>query len=358
MIKSLTIDFDEINNESQQEIETMKEYNAKVTPWQIRDQDFPHEGNSREKLEFLLHYASLAPSSHNTQPWKFMAEEDEVQIFVDKSHWLRVADADQRELYLSIGCALENLLIAAEHFGYGCQVAYFPESEKEELAAIVKFGPQGRPSTFRDPALFDALTVRHTNHRLYESRPISENDQKRLWACCAEEHIWLYLTGDPKIKRKVDKLIIRADAIQFADPAWREELGYWIGQGVFGTPWPIAKLSELALPHLNLGKTTAKKDSKVFMSAPLVGLLSSRKNNRKSQVKVGQLFERIYLTATILGLSLQPMSQVMQIPALKDELAKLLLVEGVFPQQLFRLGYAAPEKVHTPRRSLEEVLVL
>jgi nitroreductase len=101
----------------------------------------------------------------------------------------------------------------------------------------------------------------------------------------------------------------------------------------------------------------AKKDSQVFMSAPVLGLFSSRRNDRQSQVKTGQLFERIYLTATTLRLSLQPMSQILQIPELKAELAKLLLVETVFPQQFFRLGYAEPEKEHTPRRSLEEVLI-
>jgi nitroreductase len=119
----------------------------------------------------------------------------------------------------------------------------------------------------------------------------------------------------------------------------------------------MAKLGQLAVPHLNLGKSMAKKDSQVFMSAPVLAVLSSRKNDRQSQVKTGQLFERIYLTATTLGLSLQPMSQILQIPELKAELAKLLLVETVFPQQFFRLGYAEPEKEHTPRRPLEEVLI-
>jgi nitroreductase len=335
----------------------VKGYKPKVTPWQINEQDFPHQGNSTEKWKFLLRYASLAPSSHNTQPWRFLVGRNEVQVFVDKTRWLKVTDADQRELHLSVGCALENLLIAAEHFGYGHQVAYFPEPNQEELVAIVKFVPQGQPSPFRPPVLFEAMAIRHTNYKVYEPRPISEDDQKRLWACCVEESFWLYMTSSPEIKRQVDDLIARADAIQFADPAWREELGYWMGQGVFGTPWAIAKLSQLALPHLNLGKLTAKKDSQAFLSAPVVGLLSSRKNDRDAQVKTGQLFERIYLMAATLGIRVQPMSQVMQIPELKVKLAQLILVPTVFPQQLFRLGYAEPEKEHTPRRPLEEVLV-
>ena len=115
----------------------MTKYDPKVTPWQINEQDFPRDEDSTEKSKFLLRYAILAPSSHNTQPWKFSIGEDEIRIFVDKTRWLKVADSDQRELHVSIGCALENLLIAAEHFGYALQVTYFPEPGNEELAAVV-----------------------------------------------------------------------------------------------------------------------------------------------------------------------------------------------------------------------------
>ena len=102
----------------------MKKYDPGATPRQIKEHDFPRDGDSVEKLKFLLRYAILAPSSHNTQPWKFSVAEDEIRVLVVRTRWLKVADPDQRELYISVGCALENLLIAAEHFGYGHQVAF------------------------------------------------------------------------------------------------------------------------------------------------------------------------------------------------------------------------------------------
>jgi nitroreductase len=78
----------------------------------------------RERLLRLVEYAILAPSSHNSQPWTFAVSEDEIRIFVDRDRWLPMADPDQRELYVSIGCALENLLIAAERFGRTTRVWY------------------------------------------------------------------------------------------------------------------------------------------------------------------------------------------------------------------------------------------
>ena len=335
----------------------MKKYDPRVTPWQINERDFTREGVSAENLKFLLRYAILAPSSHNTQPWKFSVGEDEIQVLVDRTRWLKVADSDQRELYISVGCALENLLIAAEHFEYGHQVAYFPEPTNEELAATVKFMPHGEPSPFREPALFGAFSSRHTNRKIYEERPIPQSDLQHLQNRCVEEGIWLHITDNIEIKRKVDELIIRGDATQFSDPAFREELGDWIGQGVFGAPWLIAKIEQLAVTYMNMGKGQAKKDSEVLMSAPVLAAISSEVNNRESHVKVGQVFERVCLAATMLGIRVHPMSQILEIPELKVEVSKLIPKSDVFPQHTFRLGYAEPEKDLTPRRPLEEVLV-
>lgn len=89
------------------------------TPWHIRVEDCPSRGNLHDQLRILIGYAILAPSSHNMQSWKFRVEDDRIDLFLDFQVWLRVADNDQRELHISAACALENLLVAAEHFGLG-----------------------------------------------------------------------------------------------------------------------------------------------------------------------------------------------------------------------------------------------
>lgn len=333
------------------------EYNPKLTPWQINEQDFPRKGNSSEKLKFLLRYAILAPSSFNTQPWKFRVDGDEIRIFADKTWWLKVSDPDMRELYISIGCALENLLVAAEHFGYGHRVSYFPVPEKEGLAVAVRFIPSDQPSPSRNHALFGAIPERRTSHNLYENRSIPEADLQRLHDCCVEEGISLYMTGDSEFKRKVEGLITRADIIQYSDPAYRRELGYWIGQGVFGTSWLVSRLGQLAFTYINRGKRQAREDSEMLMSAPVLACIGSKVNDRTSHVKTGQVFERVCLTASVLGIRIQPMSQILEIPELKAGLAKLIPAMDLFPQHIFRIGYAKQEAEHTPRRRLEEVLV-
>ncbi len=326
-------------------------------PWEISAADFPQQGTPREQLTFLVRWAVLAPSSHNSQPWRFSVRDEEIWVFADKSKWLKVADADERELHISLGCALENLLIAAQYFGYAPTVTYFPDGTDPHCIASIRL-PNQRETGGIKSGRFEALTQRHTNHKRFDGRPIPEITQKRLIDDCTEAGIFLLLTSDAEIKRKVDELIGRADAFQFADPAFREELGFWIGQGVFGTPWLMSKLGQLAVTHLEMGKSTARKDSELLMSAPIFALLCSSEDNRLTQVKVGQVFERIYLSATGEGLNIQPISQLCEVPEVKAELAGLILpTPGLHVQQPFRLGHADAEKSHTPRRKVEEVLV-
>jgi len=348
-------------------------HNTKTTPWQVQEQDFPRNGSSADKLKFLIRYAILAPSGHNSQPWKFLVGDDEIQIVADKTRWLKAVDPRQRELHIAVGCALENLLIAAEHFGYGHQVIYFPKPDQAELVATVKFMPQGpalqsprpkgagsgakgQPSPFREPGWFDAIPARHTNRQVYTGHPISKDDLGRLKNCCVEKGVWLDLINDLEIKNQIKELLVRGHAITLADPAFRKETAYWIGKGIFNIPRPVAVLMQLAFPYLNVGWAMAPIDSRLIASASAVAVLSSSVDDHASQVKVGQVFERICLAATACGIRVHPMSPVVEIPELKAQVARLLPNPNVIPQHAFRLGYAEPVKTPAPRRALGEVL--
>lgn len=118
----------------------------------------------------------------------------------------------------------------------------------------------------------------------------------------------------------------------------------------------MSKIGKLAVTHVNMGDSQAKKDSAVLMSSPMLGIITTDEDDRAFQIKVGQVYERLCLTAASFGVWTQPMSQILQVPELKVKVANLLPLKGTIPQHPFRLGYAAPEKKHTPRKSVEEVL--
>ncbi len=312
----------------------------------------------RERIESLIRYATLAPSSHNTQPWQFTVSGNRIRVHLDESRWLRIADPDQRELHISIGCCLENLMVAAAHFGHQPQLIYFPEEGNTWLAAEILLQPESPAPVPADAARFDAIPHRRTSHRLFHPRPLPKTMQQRIQESCTEEGIQLFLTEDAEIRSRVEQLAVEADALQFSDPAFRHELGEWIGRGAFGTPWLLAKLGQLAVTYLDMGVSMGKQDVDRIESAPVLGLITSSGDDRTSQIKAGRVFEAIYLAATIEGVSLQPMSQLCEIASIRGQLARLTPQPGLYPQQPFRLGFADPEPGQTPRRPLDEVLCM
>lgn len=332
---------------------------SKCPPWKVSPEDFPSDFPIQEQLKFLLQYAVLAPSTKNTQPWRFSIGENTIGVFADLTRCQPVADRGRRELYISLGCALENLLVASEQFGFRHEVSYFPQPTNDELAAIVTFHPGGgTPSVYRTGIALGSITARHTQHGCYRDEPVTEEARGRLLQCCSDLGVRVDLTNDPAVRSRVVALNLHADEMEFSDPAFRKELGYWVGQGVYGTPRVLSWFGRLLLTHVNVGSAIGKRNAAMLSSAALIGLISARTDDRTSQVWTGQALERVWLHATRVGIALQPMSQALEIPSLRAELARVIPERGWIPEQVFRIGYPlGPAEQHTPRRPVGQVLL-
>lgn len=323
--------------------------------WDINPADFPQSGTGTDRLRFLIRYALLAPSTRNTQPWRFRVTTDCVELHLDLSRWQRIADADQREMFISLGCALENLLIAATHFGYRTAADYLSGVDDDTPVVRVRFEAGGVTGTAPD-ARFEVITRRRTNHGVYDGTAVPREELARLSESCIEPGLELHWITDDVGRAKLDALVMRADAVLLSDADYRHELGEIIGTGAFGTPWVIATLGRFAVSHLMPASRFSKADHKALMSSPAIGVICAPASTRQGQVRVGQVLERLYLAATLRGLALQPVSQVLQLDETREGLSALLPGRSGVPLQPFRLGHAAPPRTHTPRRSLDDVL--
>src|SRR5438045_7283586 len=94
----------------------MSNANTRTKAWRVRDDDFYDLESRAAELEFLLQYAILAPSGHNTQPWSFKITSVGVEVYVDESRAMPILDPQERELLMSVGAAICNLRVAAAHF--------------------------------------------------------------------------------------------------------------------------------------------------------------------------------------------------------------------------------------------------
>ncbi len=328
---------------------------ASLQAWDVLESNFPINSSPEDKLTFLLNYAILAPSNYNSQPWLFNVSEGEIQVFSDKSGWLKVADADRREQYISLGCALENLIIASEHFGYNCSVSYFPG--QDDLVATLSL--RANSSSPSDSRLFYAITSRQTNRNPYEPQTISKADLETIKSLCSDPDAEIFITDDPAVKRSFRDLVVEANGILYADVNYKSELGRWLGLGVMGPTGVQAKMAQLAVVFLDVGPEQTKKDADLINSTPYLVFISTANNDSLSSVKAGRTLERFWLCATALGISLHPMSQALETAQTKANLTGLLPGPSEMRQvqQAFRLGYAKSAMEHSTRRPLEDVLI-
>ena len=314
--------------------------------WGVDSDDFPSEAPFERQSQFLLRYAILAPSSHNSQPWEFTIDGPSIGIHAAEDRWLDVADQDKRELYVSLGCAIENLCIAAGQFDLGYEIDYHDDTTPVATLTLTR---DTEPASERPPGLFDEITERYTNHQLFDDRPLSDALYERLRDCVIEDDVTLHTVDDPDRKGSIAELQAKADRRQMDNPEYRRELAHWIGIGALGESWLKARIGQAVVTHLDLGDSEARKNSKLVTSAPVVGVLVTDSDDPTARVRTGQVFERLSLAATAAGVATHPMSQTLERPDMREELADILDGGGARPQHLFRLGYPVAEQGHTPR---------
>lgn len=343
-----------------------QKYNPRVTPWQVDERDFPRGGAAEDKWRFLLRYATLAPSSHNAQPWTFAIQPQGIAVRADFDRRTPVADPGDRDLVLSIGTALMNLQVAAAHFGFTAQVEYLPRPEEADLMAEVRLSESSQPD--RELAgLFGAIVQRRTNRRGFSSRPIAESDLEALRAAGNAEGVGVILITAADMKLKIGDLVAEVTRAQFADPAFRQELARWMrhnwtmrGDGIpgysFGIPAMISPLGAFIMRSLNLGSPQAKDNFKKITKAAVLAVLHSNEDTPQAWLGTGEVLGRFLLAAKTRGIDYSFFNQPCEFPSVRPRLRELLDIAS-WPQIVARLGYALSQPPPSPRRPLPEVLM-
>ena len=132
---------------------------------------------------FLVECARKAPSGHNTQPWKFEHMDDRILIHPDFSRALPVVNSDNHALYISLGCALENLVIGASQKGYKSVVQY-PEGPRNGITVQLE-----KSNAVPADDLFNFISERQVNRSKYSKRKISDDTLQKLHSSFSFEGI-------------------------------------------------------------------------------------------------------------------------------------------------------------------------
>jgi hypothetical protein len=229
----------------------MNEFDPRHTPWHIDESEFWEIDDPRAQREFLLRYAVLAPSGHNTQPWNFRITEAGIEVYADLTRRLPVADPNDRELLISIGAAIFNLRVAAAHFGFETTVLYGPVDNEEMAVALVVLR-ETCDTEEQLRRLFPAISRRRTSRSDFEHRAIEPDALDPVCeAVESSEDLHFILSKD---RAHTAELVEQADRALMSNDSWREELARWVrpnessdGDGLsadaFGIPGPLSALA-------------------------------------------------------------------------------------------------------------------
>ena len=296
----------------------------------------------------LAAYATLAPSPHNTQPWRFRVAGGSLTILPDGSRALPAADPRRRALAISLGCSAASVLVAAAAAG----LAMTPEITPEGGARLAPADADPDP----DPALaslFPALISRVTDKRGY---PPDAVEPPRL---PAPEGIAVGYVADPASRSRLADLHRQAVAELARSGAFARELAGWLRtdpadprRDGMTMPLPpaaaeslIAALSRSGEPLLQMGE----RDAQALAAGPLLGLLTSAEDTEAAWISTGLAWQRLSLAAHAAGLAAAPLTAVVENPRTRQA-AAALAPPGQHLQMLFRLGRSPGPLSPTPRR--------
>jgi nitroreductase len=322
--------------------------------------------SARPELLDAIRLATLAPSGHNAQPWTFMMVEDGVAIFPDLTRRLPVVDPQDRELYVGLGCALENLCLGARHAGLKPTVEYFPAAHPSALMIHLGAGPAAGD----DADLVGAIPERQSTRGPYERRPLPADHLAALERAAREDGVAVHLTTAQTQIDMLAGLVEHATLAQYRSPGFRAELSSWIrfnreeadehadgltyaAMGRAGAPrW----LGATVLKTLISAKSEAKRAARLVRNAPTVMVFAPREDDKQHWVGVGRSFERVALTATALGIRHAHANMVCEVTETRHRLGSYLGLGLAEPLVVIRLGYAKV-RPRAPRRPLDEVVV-
>ncbi|MFE1285625.1 Acg family FMN-binding oxidoreductase [Streptomyces sp. NPDC058751] len=309
----------------------------------------------------LLAAAVAAPSIHNTQPWRFGLDPDTgvIQVRLDRARRLPEADPRLRAQHLSVGAAVLNLRVAAEHLGWDPVVMLCPVPHDPDLLATVRLTRPDETARLPLRDLYEEVERRHTSRMPFTGRPVPERIAYEMAGAARAEGAHLEV---PDIigTRHLLRLTQAAEARNAADPARVDEERSWVtvpgADGAYGIPVTAlgARDASGRMPVRDFtgGLPVPRLPALRFERHAQVGLLWTAYDWREDWLRAGQALERVLLTATRHGVRTSVLHQAMEWPDLRAAMAGAKRRCG--PQVLIRFGYGT-DGGRTPRAGVEPV---
>jgi nitroreductase len=326
-------------------------------PAPFPDTHAPAQGADYQSLlEDAVRLAILAPSAHNTQPWRFRIAGDAVDLFADRSRRLPVADPDDRELTISCGAALYHLECAIRHYGREAETTLLPTPHDPDLLARVRIGRRIDPPA-DGQGLVDVMPLRRTNRHRFAPDSVPADLVRTMLRSANANGVWA-MTVEGPARHAVGELVEDAVQQQWEDPAFRKELAGWLRPASAGDGLPSLYLKgwgPFMVKSLNLGRRKSGQSRLTVESTPLFLAIGSETDEPRAWLETGRALAKLLLQARVGGIDAAYHNEPVQVTGTRSRLRGAIGATGV-PQLLLRLGYGK-EVPPSPRRPVSDVMV-
>ncbi|HST48530.1 Acg family FMN-binding oxidoreductase [Jatrophihabitans sp.] len=311
--------------------------------------------------------ARLAPSIHNSQPWRLVLTPDALQVHADRDRQLRVADPEGRQLMLSCGCAVFNARTALAARGYDAVVHRLPDPDDPSLVARLEL-PARQSDWVPIAALEPHIARRHSNRSGFLDTSVAASVRYELACAARAEEAELFEVREQTHRLSIARLSQQADLRENTDPAYRQELTAW----TTGDPRRKDRVPAMAVPYRNsvLSRISDAPSIRDFDTRRMGWIVDEDRSGAQecilvlvtaadkplSWLRAGEALQRVWLEATRADYVMSLFSQVIDIADLRARLRTDLGLAG-YPQMVLRAGRAGvtPE---SSRRDLDEILTV
>ena len=315
------------------------------------------------QMKEMVRYATLAPSAHNTQCWRFRLENRSMTILPDLTRRTPVVDPDDHHLYVSLGCAAENLAQAAKAFGFMANMEFSPASDGVIEVTLER-------SRAEESSLFKVIPRRQCTRTDFDGNPLSSAELQLLESAGTGNGVAVILLTERETMEKVLEYVVQGNTMQINNPAFVSELEDWIrfsdgeairaGDGLparaTGNP-PVPRwLGRLLFRTLFRAKPENDKYARQIRSSAGIAVFVSNINDKAHWIEAGRCYERFALQAAALGIRNAFVNQPVEECQLRPELARTLGLGDRRPDLVVRFG-RGKEMPRSLRRPVESVLV-
>jgi nitroreductase len=309
--------------------------------------------------------ARWAPSVHNTQPWRFTARDDGLEVRGEPTRALAVLDPDARLRTISCGAAICNAAVAAAARGFQPRVEIQPDAADPELLAVVRLRAAHHVGE-TEQRLAEAIPVRRAHRRLHRMEASGDEALVELVNRLepAVRRLGVRLTiADDAARHRLAPLLVRAVREQSSDAGFVHEIARWVRRGQdealdgvpvesLGTgPYPVDSLVQADTDAAGL----RSQDVEESLSWSTVVAVSTPGDGVRDWLAAGRALELLWLHATTQGYVLTFADQATQQAGTRSQLPEVLDVLG-YAQLVVRIGHPLVDVPATPRRPLDELL--